>query len=242
MTDTETFLGIITICVVLVTLSYFGFFRWLRYEFDWGLFWAIVLGIFLLGVGYYIYLTEFKSSPNFTITIICVALVILFYIFRGSISDIFFRFFDYTGQLDEGRDLDYDAFKAGKITHPSKLVKITHPNGLVQEGAFDKDTGNLIEGKVIFPNGNVEEGMRDNATGFLIEGKIILPDGQVQEGKFDKDTGNFIKGKAIFPNGRIEEGTRDKDTGYFIEGKITYPDGRIEEGKFDKDTGKLIEE
>ena len=151
---------IITICVVLVTLSYFGFFRWLRYEFDWGLFWAIVLGIFLLGVGYYIYLTEFKSSPNFTITIICVALVILFYIFRGNISDIFFRFFDYTGQLDEGRVLDYDAFEAGKITHP---------NGLVQEGRFDKDTGNLIEGKVIFPNGIVAEGMRDKDTGFLIE-------------------------------------------------------------------------
>ena len=30
MTDTETFLGIITICVVIVTLSYFGFFRWVR--------------------------------------------------------------------------------------------------------------------------------------------------------------------------------------------------------------------
>ena len=160
---------IITICVVLVTLSYFGFFRWLRYGINWGLVWTIVWYIFLLGVGYYMYLmygetaytyledaymylTEFKSPPNPTITIICVVLVILFY-FR------FFGFFDWlrdnkdTGQLDEGRVLDYDAFKAGKITHPSKLVKITHPNGLVQEGAFDKDTGNLIEGKVIFPNG-----------------------------------------------------------------------------------------
>ena len=116
----------------------------------------------------------------------------------------------------------------------------TSEGGQRYEGRFDKDTGRIIEGKIIFPNGRVHEGSYDKDTGYLLEGKMTLPDGKVIEGKweYDQDTGYLVEGKKKFLDGEVHEGSYDKDTGYLLEGKITTPDGQVYEGKWDKDTGK----
>jgi len=88
----------------------------------------------------------------------------------------------------------------------------TSEGGQRYEGRFDKDTGRIIEGKIIFPNGRVHEGSYDKDTGYLLEGKMTLPDGKVIEGKweYDQDTGYLVEGKIIFPNGEVHEGSYDK--------------------------------
>jgi len=121
----------------------------------------------------------------------------------------------------------------------------TSEGGQRYEGRFDKDTGRIIEGKIIFPNGRVHEGSYDKDTGYLLEGKMTLPDGKVIEGKweYDQDTGYLVEGKIIFPNGEVHEGSYDKDTGRLVEGKIIFPNGSVHEGKweYDQDTGYLVE-
>ena len=49
----------------------------------------------------------------------------------------------------------------------------------------------LIEGKRTFPDGQVEEGRFDKDTGNFIEGKESYPNGRIEEGRFDKDTELF---------------------------------------------------
>ena len=123
--------------------------------------------------------------------------------------------------------------------------KIIFPNGRVHEGSYDKDTGYLLEGKIIFPNGKVHEGSYDQDTGYLVEGKMTLPDGKVLEGKWewDQDKGYLVEGKIIFLNGQVYEGKweYDQDTGYLVEGKKKFLDGEVHEGSYDKDTGRLVE-
>ena len=53
--------------------------------------------------------------------------------------------------------------------------------------------------------GEVQEGKFDKDTGLLIEGKIIFPDGRISDGRFDKDTGILIEGQRIDSNGTVED-------------------------------------
>ncbi|MDA9957583.1 hypothetical protein N9D68_00945 [Gammaproteobacteria bacterium] len=121
----------------------------------------------------------------------------------------------------------------------------TSEGGQRYEGRFDKDTGRIIEGKIIFPNGRVHEGSYDKDTGYLLEGKMTLPDGKVIEGKweYDQDRAYLVEGKIIFINGEVHEGSYDQDTGRLVEGKIIFPNGSVHEGKweYDQDTGYLVE-
>ena len=73
MTDTETFLGIMTICVVLVTLSYFGFFR-------------LILNI-LFGILEIVFETDWVAELIFIVPYILV--VSLFFIVFGTLEFIF---------------------------------------------------------------------------------------------------------------------------------------------------------
>ena len=121
----------------------------------------------------------------------------------------------------------------------------TSEGGQRYEGRFDKDTGRIIEGKIIFPNGRVHEGSYDKDTGYLVEGKMTLPDGKVIEGKweYDQDRAYLVEGKIIFLNGQVYEGKweYDQDKGYLVEGKKKFLDGEVHEGSYDKDTGRLVE-
>ena len=122
-----------------------------------------------------------------------------------------------------------------------EIEKRTCECGTVEEGIFDKDTGQLLEGTATRRE-YIIEGKFDKDTNFLIEGKItcLFLGGQVYEGTFDKDTGLLIEGKKTYPSiGQVHEGKFGE--GKSLEGKVTYISGNVAEGTFDKDTGRFVE-
>ena len=100
----------------------------------------------------------------------------------------------------------------------------TSEGGQRYEGRFDKDTGRIIEGKIIFPNGRVHEGSYDKDTGLLVEGKKTTPDGQVYEGKWDKDTGKQTHRTETLSDGAVIKGIIDEG-GTIKEGTYLYVNG-----------------
>lgn len=117
------------------------------------------------------------------------------------------------------------------------MKKETKIKRILEEGKFDKDTLNLIEGKIVFDDGTVYEGKFHKDTGHLIEGKKTFSNGVIQHGIFNKYTGNLMRGKNYIRHAFLWEGAFEDNQ--LIEGKATYEDV-IEEGTFEKDTYRLI--
>jgi len=103
--------------------------------------------------------------------------------------------------------------------------------GDIYEGACDKDTGRLIEGKRTTSNGDIYECTFDKDTGRLIEGKRTTSNGDIVEGKWNKDTGTMTHRTETLPDGTVIKGVTD-EVGIIKEGTYLYTNGNKYTGTF----------